>query len=88
MNSLLWNYCCYQEAQTERRQRGRKKGTGGGAKPGKLKKEGVENTESKRGEWGKRARERKSDKAREGRGRQSQRERGMDDVVSGDEGLF
>lgn len=26
--------------------------------------------------------------AREGRGRQSQRETGMDDVVSGDEGLF
>lgn len=48
----------------------------------------MENTESKRGEWGKRARERKSDKAREGRGRQSQRERGIDDVVSGDEGLF
>ena len=48
----------------------------------------MENTESKGGEWGKTARERKSDKAREGRGRRSKRERGMDDVVSGDGGLF
>lgn len=40
MNSLLWNYCCYQEAQTERRQRGRKKGTGGGGKAWKVKEGG------------------------------------------------
>lgn len=59
----------------------RKKKREGAAKPGKLEEEGVE----KRGQRG---RVGKRDMAGEGRGRQSQRETGTDDVVSGDGGLF
>lgn len=49
MNSLLWNYCCYQEAQTKRWQRGRKGERGGGSKTLKAWGGGVEKEGGKRG---------------------------------------
>lgn len=90
MNSLLWDYCCYQEAQTERRQRGRKRGAGG-VKAWKVRGGGDGKKRAKRGngeEGGGGGRGGESEIAREGRGRPSRRETGINDVVRGDGGYF